>query len=158
MTGLISKIFSIPFSNSKWSQEEVDMLKTSVTKFNDDLNQLSSHIKAKQSSQIRQTLKSKSYQQAGLTTKIETVKPTTIQIHQQPPQVIIQEQVIFQPQSIKIEHSLPDTLVQVHNSTPTTSQITLNRLNTQQEEIEMDVEAFQDGDVKIEYGGTTEVS
>lgn len=132
------------------------MLKTSVTKFNEDLNQLSSHIKAKQTSQIRQTLKSKSYQQAGLANKVDATKPTTIQIHPQPPPVIIQEQVIFQPQSIKIEHSLPETLVQVHNATPTTSQITLNRLNAQQEEIEMDVGAFQDGDVKIEY--TTEVS
>lgn len=133
------------------------MLKTSVTKFNDDLETLSSHIKSKQTSQIRQTLKSKSYQQAGLTTKVESSKPTTIQIQQQSPQVIIQEQVIFQPQSIKIEHQLPETLVQVQNSTPTTSQITLNRLNAQQEEIEMDVEGFQGEEVKIEYG-TTEVS
>jgi hypothetical protein len=130
------------------------MLKTSVTKFNEDLNQLSSHIKAKQTSQIRQTLKNKSYQQAGLSTKVETVKPVNIQIQQQQLPVIIQEQVIFQPQSIKIEQQLPDTLV---NSTPTTSQITLNRLNAQQEEIEMDVEGFQSEDVKIEYG-TTEVS
>jgi hypothetical protein len=130
------------------------MLKTSVTKFNEDLNQLSSHIKAKQTSQIRQTLKNKSYQQAGLSTKVETGKPVNIQIQQQQLPVIIQEQVIFQPQSIKIEQQLPDTLV---NSTPTTSQITLNRLNAQQEEIEMDVEGFQSEDVKIEYG-TTEVS
>lgn len=134
------------------------MLKTSVTKFNEDLNQLSSHIKAKQTSQIRQTLKSKSYQQAGLVSKVETAKAPVIQT-QQSPQVIIQEQVIFQPHSnIKIEQQLPETLVQVNNSTPTTSQITLNRLNAQQEEIEMDVEGFQgDDDVKVEYG-TTEVS
>lgn len=135
----------------------MDMLKTSVTKFNDDLNTLSSHIKSKQTSQIRQTLKSKSYQQAGLATKVETSKPSTILIQQQSPPVIIQEQVIFQPQSIKIEQQLPETLVQIPNSTPTTSQITLNRLNAQQEEIEMDVEGFQGEEVKIEYG-TTEVS
>lgn len=131
------------------------MLKTSVTKFNDDLNQLSSHIKAKQTTQIRTTLKNKSYQQAGLVTKVETIKPSTIQIQQQQSPVIIQEQVIFQPQSIKIEHQLPETLVHVQ---PTTSQITLNRLNAQQEEIEMDVEQFQTEEVKIEYGGSTEVS
>ena len=130
------------------------MLKTSVTKFNEDLNQLSSHIKAKQTTQIRTTLKNKSYQQAGLT-KVETVKPATIQIQQlQQPPVIIQEQVIFQPQTIKIEHQLPDTLVQVPAKT---SQITLNRLNAQ-EEIEMDCEQFETEDVKIEYGGSTEVS
>lgn len=130
------------------------MLKTSVTKFNEDLNQLSSHIKAKQTTQIRTTLKNKSYQQAGLA-KVETVKPATIQIQQlQQPPVIIQEQVIFQPQTIKIEHQLPDTLVVPAK----TSQITLNRLNAQQEEIEMDCEQFETDDVKIEYGGSTEVS
>lgn len=133
------------------------MLKSSVIKFNDDLNQLSSHIKAKQTSQIRQTLKSKSYQQAGLISKSENVKPATSLVQQKPP-VVIQEQVIFHPQSIKIEQQLPETLVHVQNSTPTTSQITLNRLNAQQEEIEMDVEEFQADDVKIEYGGTSEVS
>lgn len=139
------------FSNSKWSPEEVDMLKTSVTKFNEDLNQLSSHIKSKQSSQIRQTLKSKSLQQAG----IKPEKPGNIVIHQHQPPAIIHEQVIFQPQSIKIEQQLPETLVV---QTPTTSQITLNRLNAAHEEIEMDdVEGFQGEEVKIEYG-TTEVS
>lgn len=130
------------------------MLKSSVTKFNDDLNQLSSHIKSKQTSQIRQTLKSKAYQQAGLTNKIETVKPATIQIHQQP--VIIQEQVIFQPQTIKIEQQLPEVVLQ--NPQPSTSsQITLNRLNAQQEELEMDDEEYEN-DVKIEYSHTEEVS
>lgn len=136
------------------------MLKTSVTKFNDDLNQLSSHIKAKQTSQIRTTLK-KSYQQAGLVTKVENIKPAIQIQHQQQPPVIIQEQVIFQPQSIKIEHQLPETLVQVAPSTSSLenkSFITLNRLNAQQEEIEMDVEQFQTEEVKIEYGGSTEVS
>lgn len=146
------------FSNSKWSQDEVDMLKTSVTRFNEDLNQLSSHIKAKQTSQIRQTLKSKSYQQAGLVTKAENAKTGVAHIQHQSSPVIIQEQVIFQPQSIKIEQQLPETLVHVQNSTPTTSQMTLNRLNAQQEEIEMDVEAFHADGVKIEYGGSTEVS
>lgn len=135
------------------------MLKTSVTKFNDDLNQLTSHIKSKQTSQIRQTLKTKAYQQAGLSTKAENAKPAVVQVHQQSSPVIIQEQVIFQPQTIKIEHKLPDTLVHVQNPQPSTSQITLNRLNAQQEheELEMDDDDFQtEDDVKIEYH--TEVS
>lgn len=133
------------------------MLKSSVTKFNDDLNQLSSHIKSKQTSQIRTTLKSKAYTQAGLTNKIENVKPPTIQIHQQQQQaVIIQEQVIFQPTTIKIEQQLPEVVLQ--NPQPSTSsQITLNRLNAQQEELEMDDEEYET-DVKIEYSHTEEVS
>lgn len=133
------------------------MLKSSVTKFNDDLNQLSSHIKSKQTSQIRQTLKAKSFQQAGLANKIENVKPATIQIHHQQQQpVIIQEQVIFQPQTIKIEQQLPEVVLQ--NPQPSTSsQITLNRLNAQQEELEMDDEEYEN-DVKIEFSHTEEVS
>ncbi|CRL01249.1 CLUMA_CG014377, isoform A [Clunio marinus] len=156
---LILQVQTDKESNSKWSQEEVDMLKNSVTTFNEDLNQLSSHIKAKQTSQIRQTIKNKSYQQAGLSNKADASKVVSgTQVQQQSSPVIIQEQVIFQPQSIKIEHQLPDTLVQVSNSTPTTSQMTLNRLNAQQEEIEMDVEDFRADGVKIEYGASTEVS
>lgn len=135
------------FRSSKWSQEEVDMLKSSVTKFNDDLNQLSSHIKAKQTSQIRQTLKTKSYQQAGLVHKVEPVNKPIIQ---QTP-VVIQEQVIFthqQPSTIKIEHQLPETLVQ-QPQPQTSSHMTLNRLNAAEEE-EMDVESSFQNEVKIE--------
>lgn len=126
------------------------MLRTSVTKFNDDLNQLSSHIKSKQTSQIRQTIKNKAYTSAGMVQKIE---PKTI-IHPQSTQptqpVVIQEQVIFhQPSTIKIEQQLPTDLV---TSQPqTSSHMTLNRLNAQEEEEEMDDGSFQ-SEVKIETG------
>lgn len=123
------------------------MLKSSVTKFNEDLNQLSSHIKAKQTSQIRQTLKNKSYQQAGMTLpKGEPISKPTIITQTSP--VVIQEQVIFhhqQPSTIKIEQQLPETLVQPQQ---TSSHMTLNRLNAAHEE-EMDVSEFQN-EVKIE--------
>lgn len=141
------------------------MLKTSVTKFNEDLNSLSSHIKNKQTNQIRQTLKQKSFKQVGLVTKVENARASTgIQITQQTlpqqQQIILKDQVIYQPQSnIKIEQKLPDcNLIQV-SSTPTTSQMTLNQLNVhQQEEVEMDVGAFQTEDEKIEYVSASEVS
>lgn len=126
------------------------MLKTSVTKFNEDLNQLSSHIKSKQTSQIRQTIKNKAYTSAGMVQKIESKPPTTIiQSPTQTP-VVITEQVIFHqpcPSTIKIEQQLPTELV---TSQPqTSSHMTLNRLNAQEEEEEMDEAAFQ-SDVKIE--------
>jgi hypothetical protein len=143
------------------------MLKNSVTKFNEDLNSLSSHIKNKQTNQIRQTLKQKSFKQVGMVTKVENVRPTTaIQITQQQnlpqQQIVIKDssQIIYQPQSnIKIEQKLPDcNLIQV-SPTPTSSQMTLNQLNVhQQEEVEMDVGDFQTEDEKIEYVSTSEVS
>lgn len=136
------------------------MLKTSVTRFNEDLNQLSSHIKNKQTSQIRQTIKNKSYASAGIVQKTEVSTPKTI-IHpspsivqqqpqqQQPtPQVVIQEQVIFhQPSTIKIEHQLPTELVTT-SQPQTSSHMTLNRLNAQEEE--MDDDTSFDNEVKIE--------
>ncbi|KAG5675785.1 hypothetical protein PVAND_005659 [Polypedilum vanderplanki] len=135
--------------SSKWNQEEVDTLRNSLTKFNEDLNKLSSHIKNKQKTQIRQTLKNKQIQQAGL--KIEQqpqVKHVTVQQQQQP--VVIQEQVIFhQPSTIKIEQQLPDNLTSILQTEPETSQshMTLNRLNAQEEEMLDD--SFQ-SEVKIE--------
>lgn len=136
-----------------------------MTKFNEDLNNLSSHIKNKQTNQIRQTLKQKSYKQVGLYTKVENAKPATVQIQTAIPiqqQIIVKDQqLVFQPQStIKIEQKLPDcNLIQV-SSSPTTSQMTLNQLNVhQQEEVEMDVGAFQtEVEEKIEYVSAGEVS
>lgn len=141
----------IAFRSSKWSQEEVDMLKTSVTRFNEDLNQLSSHIKNKQTSQIRQTLKNKSYASAGLVQKVEVKSPVTI-IQQSPTitqaPAMIKEQVIFQPSTIKIEHQLPNTELVTTSQPQTSSHMTLNRLNAQEEE--MDDDTSFDNEVKIE--------
>jgi hypothetical protein len=144
------------------------MLKNSVTKFNEELNSLSSHIKNKQTNQIRQTLKQKSFKQVGMVTKVENARPTrTIQITHpqnlpQQQQIVIKDssQIIYEPQSsIKIEQKLPDcNLIQV-SPAPTSSQMTLNQLNVhQQEEVEMDVGDFQTEDEKIEYVSTSEVS
>lgn len=116
------------------------MLKSSVTKFNEDLNQLSSHIKAKQTSQIRQTLKNKSLKEAGMAPKVETIQKPTI-ITQVPVSIEYQ-----QPAAIKIEQQLPENLVQ--NVPQATSHITLNRLNAAQEE--MDAEPDFQNEVKIE--------
>lgn len=80
--------------------------------------------------------------------KIEAKPPTTIiQPAQQTP-VVIQEQVIFhQPSTIKIEQQLPTDLV---TSQPqTSSHMTLNRLNAQEEEL--DDGSFQ-SEVKMETG------
>lgn len=128
------------------------MLRTSVTKFNEDLNNLSSHIKSKQTSQIRQTIKNKAYSSAGMVQKVE-VMPTTI-IQSNP--VVIQDQVIFsQPSTIKIEHQLPTDLV---TSQPqTSSHMTLNAINAQEEEEEMDDGSF-DNNVKLESTSYTDVS
>ncbi|XP_023935163.1 chromatin complexes subunit BAP18 isoform X4 [Bicyclus anynana] len=50
----------------KWSEEELDVLRTCVHRFAVDLNKLSHHIKSRTVSQIRTTLKKKAFEDAGI--------------------------------------------------------------------------------------------
>lgn len=107
----------------------------------------------KQTSQIRQTIKNKSYTSAGLVQKLEVKSPITIIQQQSPPvtqaPAMIKEQVIFhQPSTIKIEQQLPTELVTTTLQPQTSSHMTLNRLNAQEEE--MDDDTSFDNEVKIE--------
>ncbi|CAK9292648.1 unnamed protein product, partial [Gordionus sp. m RMFG-2023] len=52
--------------SGKWTNEEIDMLKNSIQTFANDLERISEHIKNKTISQIRQTLKKKAYEEAGI--------------------------------------------------------------------------------------------
>ncbi|KAL8582915.1 hypothetical protein ACOMHN_057068 [Nucella lapillus] len=53
-------------SGGKWTDHEIDMLRASVKKFGEDLNRLSEIIKSRTVSQIRNQLKRKAYEDAGL--------------------------------------------------------------------------------------------
>uniref|UniRef100_T1J454 SANT domain-containing protein n=1 Tax=Strigamia maritima TaxID=126957 RepID=T1J454_STRMM len=55
--------------SSKWTEQEIEMLRSAVRKFGDDLNKISEHIKNRTISQIKTTLKRKAYEDAGATTK-----------------------------------------------------------------------------------------
>ncbi|XP_045785506.1 chromatin complexes subunit BAP18-like isoform X2 [Maniola jurtina] len=50
----------------KWTEEEIDMLRSCVHRFAVDLNKLSHHIKSRTVSQIRTTLKKKAFEDAGI--------------------------------------------------------------------------------------------
>ncbi|XP_061382045.1 chromatin complexes subunit BAP18-like isoform X3 [Danaus plexippus] len=50
----------------KWTDEEIEMLRSCVHRFAIDLNKLSQHIKARTVSQIRSTLKKKAFEDAGI--------------------------------------------------------------------------------------------
>ncbi|XP_031623787.1 uncharacterized protein LOC116341071 isoform X1 [Contarinia nasturtii] len=56
-------------AGSKWSDEEIDMLRNAITHFCDDLNQISLRIKGRTVSQIKQTLKKKAFEEAGIPVK-----------------------------------------------------------------------------------------
>ncbi|KAJ8737479.1 hypothetical protein PYW08_000074 [Mythimna loreyi] len=51
---------------SKWSEEEVEMLRGCVNQFAVELNKISQHIKNRTITQIRTTLKKKAFEDAGI--------------------------------------------------------------------------------------------
>lgn len=53
-------------SGGKWTEQEIEMLRSSVKKFGEDLNKISEIIKSRTVSQIRNQLKRKAYEDAGL--------------------------------------------------------------------------------------------
>ncbi|CAK1554714.1 unnamed protein product [Leptosia nina] len=50
----------------KWTEEEIEMLRSCVHRFAVDLNKLSQHIKNRTVTQIRTTLKRKAFEDAGI--------------------------------------------------------------------------------------------
>ncbi|KAJ8737305.1 hypothetical protein PYW07_000576 [Mythimna separata] len=51
---------------SKWSEEDVEMLRGCVNRFAVELNKISQHIKNRTITQIRTTLKKKAFEDAGI--------------------------------------------------------------------------------------------
>nr|XP_018900734.1 PREDICTED: chromatin complexes subunit BAP18 [Bemisia tabaci] len=70
-------------SGGKWSDEEIAMLQQSVVKFMDDLAQISAHIKKKTVSQIRSTLKKKTFEDAGIPVRSMSQQSIVAQQQQQ---------------------------------------------------------------------------
>uniref|UniRef100_A0A1B0CK78 Chromatin complexes subunit BAP18 n=2 Tax=Lutzomyia longipalpis TaxID=7200 RepID=A0A1B0CK78_LUTLO len=105
------------------------MLRSAITHFSEDLNKISLRIKNRTVSQIRQTLKKKAFEEAGI-----PVIPV------QQPQV--QQQITTQQVIVKSEEQpgLMGKSAEV--------MMTLNRLNTQESEV--DVEELS-GHVKLEF-------
>ncbi|XP_063700890.1 chromatin complexes subunit BAP18 isoform X1 [Culicoides brevitarsis] len=114
-------------SGSKWTDEEIEMLRASITRFSEDLNKVSLRIKGRTVAQIRQTLKKKAFEDAGL--------PVPKQ----------QQQVLKSPTSTtttqvtkELKSPQQDQMLAQHQQ-----EITLNRLNA-------DVDNF-DSAVKMEF-------
>ncbi|XP_072931316.1 BPTF-associated chromatin complex component 1-like isoform X3 [Epargyreus clarus] len=73
---------------SKWTEEEIEMLRSCVHRFAVDLNKLSQHIKNRTVSQIRTTLKKKAFEDAGI--PVRQVSSTVAGLMQLPkPQVTL---------------------------------------------------------------------
>ncbi|EEB12196.1 conserved hypothetical protein [Pediculus humanus corporis] len=72
-------------AGTKWTDEEIEMLRLAVNRFAEDLRTISEHIKEKTVSQIRTTLKKKAFEDAGLPVQrpliqsVQTVQQTATQ-------------------------------------------------------------------------------
>ncbi|XP_066952817.1 chromatin complexes subunit BAP18 isoform X1 [Macrobrachium rosenbergii] len=53
-------------AGTKWTDEEIEMLRSSVRRFGDDLNVISQRIKSRTVTQIRTALKKKAFEDAGI--------------------------------------------------------------------------------------------
>ncbi|XP_017859397.1 PREDICTED: polyglutamine-repeat protein pqn-41 isoform X1 [Drosophila arizonae] len=121
--------------SGKWTDEEIDMLHSSIMRFSDDLSKISLSIKNRTVSQIRQALKKKAFEDAGIPAKqvpvqqvqhvIQTVQQLPIVQQQQQPQQqhvfkshIIQQQ---QPQQQQVQQQAKQIILQPQQSTTTTT-------------------------------------
>ncbi|CAH0716646.1 unnamed protein product, partial [Brenthis ino] len=114
----------------KWTDEEIEMLRSCVHRFAVDLNKLSQHIKSRTVSQIRTTLKKKAFEDAGI--PVRQVSSTITSHPQQAPQVSLMTQ---------------------STGLGKNAEVTLNMLNASENEV--DVEGLS-GDVKLEFEGSTD--
>ncbi|CAD7079145.1 unnamed protein product [Hermetia illucens] len=76
-------------AGSKWTDEEIEMLHASINRFAEDLNKISLRIKSRTVSQIRQTLKKKAFEDAGIPVKqvpMQQQQQAVVQAIQQQPQ------------------------------------------------------------------------
>ncbi|OQR79625.1 chromatin complexes subunit BAP18-like [Tropilaelaps mercedesae] len=58
-------------TGGKWTDEEVEMLRNAVKRFSEDLQKISENIKNRAISQIRNNMKRKAYESAGITTAVK---------------------------------------------------------------------------------------
>ncbi|EDS42959.1 conserved hypothetical protein [Culex quinquefasciatus] len=155
------------------------MLRSAVTRFSEDLNKVSQRIKGRTVSQIRQTLKKKAFEDAGIQIKQQPPQQQQPQQQQVQVQVQVQQQQLAtppaqtilvqqQPQTVQPATSgtdqqttlivkqedldaAPGTAVatQEYLNKPSDMMMTLNRLNVQ--ESEADVEGLSSSEVKMEF-------
>ncbi|XP_016979182.1 ataxin-2 homolog isoform X1 [Drosophila rhopaloa] len=126
--------------SGKWTDEEIDMLHSSIMRFSDDLTKISLSIKNRTVSQIRQALKKKAFEDAGIPAKqvpvqqvqhvLQTLPPQSQSpqsLQQPPPQVFKAQPVVQQVQLV----AQPKQII-LHPQTTTTTGTTVTVKQYQQ--------------------------
>ncbi|XP_046564432.1 chromatin complexes subunit BAP18-like [Haliotis rubra] len=108
-------------TSGKWTDNEIEMLRSAVKKFGDDLNKISDVIKNRTISQIKNQLKRKAFEDAGIQPSVETSPTKTVVKH------VVTHHVTHEPQTKKQK----------------TSDVTLSALNAPESDV--DIEGLGDG-------------
>ncbi|XP_016924886.3 transcription initiation factor TFIID subunit 12 isoform X1 [Drosophila suzukii] len=93
--------------SGKWTDEEIDMLHSSIMRFSDDLTKISLSIKNRTVSQIRQALKKKAFEDAGIPAKQVPVQQVQHVLQTLPPQQPQQPQQTLQQTPPQVFKSQP---------------------------------------------------
>ncbi|XP_076036497.1 BPTF-associated chromatin complex component 1 [Oratosquilla oratoria] len=114
-------------AGTKWTDDEIEMLRVAVRRFGDDLNVISQRIKSRTVSQIRTALKKKAFDDAGISPKAAA--------------------------ALQAQQSTSTQSSSGGGAGMLGSDVTLNMLNATESEV--DVEGM--GEVGMDFDGATEV-
>ncbi|XP_057367077.1 chromatin complexes subunit BAP18-like [Daphnia carinata] len=112
-------------AGSKWSEDEIEMLRNSIKRFGEDLEKLSEHIKDKTVTQIHGSLKKKCFETAGVSLP-RVLNQTTTQTNSH-------QNIASSPQQTVVVVQQP----QMMNNKPT-AEVTLNMLNASENEVDVE--------------------
>ncbi|KAJ8338254.1 hypothetical protein SKAU_G00372200 [Synaphobranchus kaupii] len=151
-------------SGAKWTDTEIDMLRSAVRRFGDDLNIVSSVIKKRTVAQIKTTVKRKLYEDSGVPISSDSSKKSSkkasVAVSSVPPPAIITvptSQVVVTtglqgpssvPQAIKKQKTAADVTLSALNDSDVNSDLvdieglgegtTTKKLNFDQESLNLD--------------------
>ncbi|MCJ8742537.1 hypothetical protein PDJAM_G00083260 [Pangasius djambal] len=133
-------------AGAKWTETEIEMLRSAVSRFGDDLNNISSVIKERTVAQIKTTVKRKLYEDSRVPLSSEppqkTVKKTTVAMAASPVSMAPTSQVVTA--GLQRAASLPHTIKK-----PKTSDVTLSALNDSDVNSDLvDMEGLGEGSTK----------
>ncbi|XP_041094325.1 chromatin complexes subunit BAP18-like isoform X1 [Polyodon spathula] len=113
-------------AGAKWTETEIDMLRSAVCRFGEDLNQISSVIKDRTVAQIKTTVKRKLYEDSGVPLPSESPKKSQ---KKAPVAVVTAPSVIAVPTAqVVVSRGLPDPSPAIKKQ-KTAADVTLSALN-----------------------------
>ncbi|KAF5904827.1 chromatin complexes subunit BAP18 [Clarias magur] len=133
-------------AGAKWTETEIEMLRSAVSRFGDDLNNISSVIKERTVAQIKSTVKRKLYEDNRVPLSSEppqkTVKKSTVAMAATPASMAPSSQAV----TAGLQHttSLPHAIKK-----PKTADVTLSALNDSDVNSDLvDMEGLGEGSTK----------